>query len=209
MADQDNRMFQEMKKAARERLKSCSPGEIEKRAGVLFEEKESAFYLDSLGEKVKVTYPEFQVDGAAGEWHELVILHYLEMADGTPLSGELITFGQLPQGLVRGGKMDLEIEKKLGDFFGNSQAERMAEVCMPLGAGIGESRADFTAVFDFLPRYPVTMNLWFSDDEFAGTGKFLLDSSAEHYLSVEDAVTVATILLDRLKGKYDEAEQCS
>ncbi|MCI9175535.1 MAG: DUF3786 domain-containing protein [Lachnospiraceae bacterium] len=172
----------------------------------MFEGKESAFYLDSLGGRVRVSYPDFLVEGAVNEWHELVILHYLEMADGTPLSGELITFGQLPQGMVRGGGMDRESEKILGDSFGDSRAERMTEVCKSLGARILESKADLTAVFDFLPRYPITMNLWFSDDEFTGTGKLLLDRSAEHYLSVEDAVTAAAILLDILKERFKESE---
>ncbi len=196
---QDNRMFQEMKKAAWERLRSCDPLEIAKKAGVLFDEKERVFSFASLGKQIRVNYPGFQVEGALGEWHELVILHYLGMAEGTPLSKKLITFGQLPQGLVRGGGTDRETEKALGEYFGDGQVEKIKEICEGLGAKIVESKADFTAVFAFLPRYPVTMNLWFGDDEFPGTGKLLLDSSAEHYLSVEDAVTVGMILLEELK----------
>lgn len=196
---QENRMYQEMKKAAWERLRSCAPLEIARKAGVLFDEKESAFSFVSLGKQIRVAYPGFQVEGALEEWHELVILHYLEMADGTPLSGDLITFGQLPQGLVRGGETDRETEKTLGEYFGDGQVEKITEICERLGAKIAESKADFTAVFEFLPRYPVTMNLWFADDEFPGTGKLLLDSSAGHYLSVEDAVTVGMVLLEALK----------
>ena len=196
---QENRMYQEMKKAAWERLRSCAPLEIARKAGVLFDEKESAFSFVSLGKQIRVAYPGFQVEGALEEWHELVILHYLEMADGTPLSGNLITFGQLPQGLVRGGETDRETEKTLGEYFGDGQVEKITEICERLGAKIAESKADFTAVFEFLPRYPVTMNLWFADDEFPGTGKLLLDSSAGHYLSVEDAVTVGMVLLEALK----------
>ena len=196
---QENRMYQEMKNAAWERLRSCDPLEIARKAGVLFDEKESAFSFVSLGRQIRVSYPGFQVEGALEEWHELVILHYLEMADGMPLSGDLITFGQLPQGLVRGGETDRETEKTLGEYFGDGQVEKITEICERLGAKIAESKADFTAVFEFLPRYPVTMNLWFADDEFPGTGKLLLDSSAGHYLSVEDAVTVGMVLLEALK----------
>ncbi len=197
--EKENRMYQEMKKAAWERLRSCDPLEIAKKAGVLFDEKESVFSFVSLGRQIRVAYPGFQVEGALEGWHELVILHYLEMAKGEPLSGKLITFGQLPQGLVRGGGMDRETEKALGEYFGDGQVERITENCERLGAKIVESKADFTAVFEFLPRYPVTMNLWFADDEFPGTGKLLIDSSAEYYLSVEDAVTVGMVLLEELK----------
>ena len=63
---QDNRMFQEMKKAAWERLRSCDPLEIAKKAGVLFDEKERVFSFASLGKQIRVNYPGFQVEGALG-----------------------------------------------------------------------------------------------------------------------------------------------
>ena len=47
----------------------------------------------------------------------------------------------------------------------------------------------------FLPRWPVMLNLWFADDEFDGSARLLVDKSADHYLSIEDAVTVADIVI--------------
>ena len=44
------------------------------------------------------------------EWHHLVILHYLEMADGTPLGQRMTSFGELRDGLVRGGSFDRTCE---------------------------------------------------------------------------------------------------
>ena len=62
--EKENRMYQEMKKAAWERLRSCDPLEIAKKAGVLFDEKESVFSFVSLGRQIRVAYPGFQVEGA-------------------------------------------------------------------------------------------------------------------------------------------------
>lgn len=49
-----------------------------------------------------------------------------------------------------------------------------------------------------MPNYPVWLKIWFADDEFPASGRLLLDASAEHYLSIEDAVTVGELLLKLL-----------
>ena len=55
-------------------------------------------------------------------------------------------------------------------------------------------------VFPVLPRYPVTLKIWFADEEFPVSGKIFLQDHADHYLSVEDAVTVGEILLQKFIG---------
>lgn len=67
------------------------------------------------------------------------------------------------------------------------------------------SNADLCAVLPFLPQYPVTWKLGLAEevDEIDGSGRLFLDSSADHYLSVEDAVTAGTLILDRLQNKYE------
>ena len=52
------------------------------------------------------------------------------------------------------------------------------------------------------PLYPMTLKLWFADEEMPGSGRLLLDKSASHYLSVEDAVTAGELLLQKLSAQY-------
>ena len=78
--------------------------------------------------------------------------------------------------------------------------EELERRCRSLGAEILPSNADFCARFDFAPRYPVWMKVWFADEEFPASGRLLLDESAPHYLTVEDAVTVGSLILDQLTG---------
>lgn len=68
-----------------------------------------------------------------------------------------------------------------------------------------DSNADLCAVLPFLPQYPVTWKLWLAEeeDEIEGSGRLFLNGSADHYLSIEDAVTVGTIILDRLRQQYE------
>ncbi len=61
--------------------------------------------------------------------------------------------------------------------------------------------AEYAVRLPFLPRYPVTLQIWFADEEFAASGRLLLDESAGHYLGMEDAVTVGELLLELLFAK--------
>ena len=72
--------------------------------------------------------------------------------------------------------------------------------CGSLGAELLPSNADFCARFDFAPRYPVWLKVWFADEEFPASGRLLLDESAPRYLTIEDAVTVGSLILDQLTG---------
>lgn len=74
-----------------------------------------------------------------------------------------------------------------------------------MGAKLEDSNADLCAVLPFLPQYPVTWKLWLAEeeDEIDGSGRLFLDGSAGHYLSIEDAVTVGTIILGRLQWQYE------
>ena len=63
--------------------------------------------------------PAYEIRPAVDDWHHLLILHYLDLADGTPLSHQLMAFGDLPSGMVRGGGFDRQSEQDLGLRLGH------------------------------------------------------------------------------------------
>lgn len=197
--------FQEMRKPALQRLQGKSAEEIAARTGISFDRKRQVFALSSLGADIQVSYPGYEIRPALDEWHQLLVLHYLDMADGTPLSGQLMAFGDLPGGMVRGGGFDRQSEGTLGTHLGNGPSERVERICRALGAVLIPSNADLCAVFSVFPRYPITLKLWFVDEDIPGSGRLFLDQSAGHYLTVEDAVTAGTLLLDALVAKTADA----
>lgn len=205
MAVKENRAFTEMLAVAQSRLAGRSPLEIAEKARVTFDQEQQAFLFSSLGENIIVHYPSYEVEPKLEEWHHLVILHYLEMADGTPLGQRFVAFGDLRDGMVRGGGFDRTCEQTMARYFGKKPLENLQTVCTALGAKLKDSNADLCAVLPFLPQYPVTWKLWLAEeeDEIDGSGRLFLDSSADHYLSIEDAVTVGTIILDRLRHQYE------
>lgn len=189
-----NQMFDEMMKAARERLADRDPIVIAKNANV--EYSGGSFCFTSLGIPVTVSYPKCAIIPKLNPWHELVILHYLDLADGMLLTGKMITFAQQKDGMVRGGGFDRKAESTISKL----EFAVLKDQCAALGGVEKKSNADYCVDLPFLPMYPVTLNYWLTDEDFPASGRLLLDSSAEHYLSIEDSVTVGEVVLEALES---------
>ena len=199
--ERKNRAFQEMLTAAKGWLSGRSPEELAERAGAKWDPGAKFLKLQSLNQRLEVSAEDWSVRPQPEEWHHLILLHYLSIADGTQLSDEMISFGNLKDGLIRGTKFDRTADLALARFLKDREPEQIKEVCRFLGAGFRDSNADLCAVFPFLPRYPVAVKIWFADEEFPASGKMLVSASADHYLTIEDAVTAGEVML----GKLEEA----
>lgn len=199
---EENRAFQEMLQAAVKRLQDRSGEDIAAKSGTVFQKKRNVLEVLSFHETIEIQLPEFRINSDVDEWHHLILLHYLDMADGTESSSNLITFGNLKDGLIRGTKFDRTAEEKLEKLLQDKEPEKIQKACRILGAEFVETKADLCAVFPVLPRYPVTLKIWFADEEFPASGKLFLQDNADHYLSVEDAVTVGEILLQKLSETF-------
>lgn len=187
-----------MMQTAQERLLRHVPEEISEKAGVRYEN--GVFWVRTLGRRVEIQWPAGKITPPVSKWHTLTLLHYLDLADGTPLTGRTITFSQYKDGLVRGGGLDRNAELIVRRDLGGLPPEELTRRCENLGAELLPSNADFCARFDFAPRYPVWLKVWFADEEFPASGRLLVDESAPSYLTIEDAVTVGALILDELTG---------
>lgn len=194
----ENRMFEQMLIAAQERLADRQPQEICENANIIYNEKDGVFVLESLGQNVKIQYPSFAVTPELDGWHQLVILHYMDLADGAVLENRPISFSQLKDGMVRGGGLDRKCEAVIGSLLKQIPGDALIARCLSLGGQRIQTNADFTVLFPFLPNFPVTLKVWFADEEFDASARMLLDASADHYLTIEDAVTVGEILLEKM-----------
>ena len=202
---ENNHTFNEMEAVALERLKGMDPKEISQKTTIPFDEESSAIYLNSLGIDVTIHYPAYTIEPYLPDWHHLILLHHLEMAQGVGISKNNISFRELPDGFVRGEQFDKLCETIVARTIGNFELKGLTDACLAMGAKIQESRADLSAEFSFAPLYPVTLNLWLAEeDELPGSGKMLLDSNAAKQLSTEDAVTIGELILETIKTKYKE-----
>ncbi len=127
-----------------------------------------------------------------------VVLHYFLLADGFPLVGKFITYGEIPGGLTYAGVFRRRVILPFLSTFGEEieAFKRSAEAHKGVPALLGD--ASFT--FQIFPRVPVTLVLWKGDEEFPASGKMLFDASIDHYLGLEDVVVMGEMIVGRLKA---------
>ena len=91
---------------------------------------------------------------------------------------------------------------KLIKNFDGKSIDKIKEACIALGGEILESKEDLFAALMFLPRFPVYIKLWMSDDEIPGSGKMLFDNRCLHYLDEMDLHVLGPLLVDFLVMHY-------
>lgn len=194
-----NRQLQAMLEPVRDRLKKYSPEVLCRKAMVSFDENSQCFCLPSMGQEIIIHYPDFLVQQELEMWHYLTLLQYLDTADGIPLSGKWIGLQQMPGGLSRGRGFDKDIETMFERYFSGIKADEFLEKCLQLGGRKIEGKADVTAVIPYAPMFPVMVSFWESDDEFAASGKVLVDGNAEHYLTIEAAGGACSAVIQEIR----------
>lgn len=192
----ENQLLDNMLRAAKRRLIGRDPERIACSAEVDY--KNGEFRFLSLGREVCVSWPELDVTPELPHWQLLTFLHYLDLADGNPTTGRMKPFSAYRDGMVRGGGFDRDAEEIIRDKLGVMPEKLLQERCLALGGDLLPSNADLCACIRFAPRYPVWLKLWFADDEFPASGRMFVDEGAEHYLTIEDAVTVGMLVFEAL-----------
>ena len=116
----ENRQFESMFAVARARLARHAPEDIAEKAGVRY--ADGAFQIPTLGQTAAVRLPDCTIEPPLSNWHALTLLHLLDLADGTPLTGRTITLSQYKDGLVRGSGLDRNAELIVRRDLGGTDA---------------------------------------------------------------------------------------
>jgi hypothetical protein len=127
---------------------------------------------------------------------KILILHYLTLAKGTPATGRLIAFKQLPGCASYFPVFEQLAVKPLLEHFGK-EPEMLIEAAAKLG-GYQAKHGDIGVTINAFSRVPITIAMWRGDEEFAPRVNILFDSSISDYLPIEDIRDVCAILARRL-----------
>mgnify|MGYP002765861060 FL=1 len=196
----ENRAFMEMMKVAKEWLTGRKPLEIAEKTGISYDQRTEKFHLVSMGTDIYIHYPDYEIVPYVNEWQQLIILHYMNLATGAPLEKTWISMREMKDGMIRGGDFDMRCENVICQKLSQVTPEDFSEKCKRIGGKIIKGKADLTVQFAFLPYYPILLKMWFADDEFLASGRLLVDAKADQYLTIEDAVTVGQIVMEKLAG---------
>jgi len=178
-------------KLACEQLKNCDIEEQCQRSGAQFKviDSKKVITVEYLNKPYQIVLPDVAIS-ALGSKEEvplkgkILILHYFTQAKGTPMTGKLITFKELPAGANYFPTFSKRAIRPLIERFG-TEPHLLQAAARKLG-GYKADYGDVAVTIDAFRRIPITLVLWRGDEEFSPEGSILFDKSISDYLPTED-----------------------
>ena len=127
---------------------------------------------------------------------QILNLHYLLTADGTPLAAEWVAFRSLPGGLGYDAAFQGRANLRLAHAFGTGMSA-FESASRALG-GERLTFGDASFLFRLFPRVWLAVVLYLADDEFPASANVLFDAAVSHYLPTEDLAVLGGMLAGRL-----------
>jgi len=190
-----------------EELSLADPLAVCLNSAVTYNREQNSFILPYLNRKYLVNHrtgevkPLLNSPGVSIQL-QILFLHYLIRADGTPLKGEWITFKELPGGKIYLQAYQKRTIKPLLKHFGE-QPEKLGKIAALLN-GKSASFGYISVVLRPFPRVPVAFVLWRGDDEFPTSANILYDTSAAHYLPTEDYALLPGLIIWEMAAMLKE-----
>jgi hypothetical protein len=180
---------------ATENLLSSNIDQLCRKAGAqhIIRDSQDIIVLSHLNRLFHIKLPAVDVSLADSDEpvplrNKVLILHYLISVKKGALGRHLITFKELPEGIIYFPVFFKRAIKPLTDRFGDEPDQ--LNICSgELGSHAAEF-GDSSAVIEAFPRIPITPVLWQGDDEFTPTGNILFESSISSYLATEDIIVL-------------------
>lgn len=158
-------------------------------SGAEYAASEKSAHIYYLNQTYKIDYPQGEVTFRTGKESvpikdKILILDYFTRASGAPLTGKLITYKELHDGINYFSVFHKRAIQPFISFFGDNP-----ETLLKIAGNFCGTPADYgdTAVtIKAFPQVPITIALWRGDEEFGAEGSILFDSTVSEYLTNDD-----------------------
>ncbi len=157
--------------------------------------------LPVWGQMVRLAHPGFAAEVEdTGEpldpFTTLLLAYYFDRANGTPGSGNLIAFSELPDATFYAQAFQSYTGAELGRAFG-SDIDVFANAAAALG-GRPEPIADRAFSFPVLPLVRVTVACWQGDEDFPASYRVLFDAALARQLPTDVGAALGSSITQRL-----------
>ena len=157
--------------------------------------------VDYLGKPYVISFPDLTVlpEGDANELplrEKILVLRYLAQAKGTTATNKLITYRDIPGGVVYFPTFSKRSTAQLTRQFGR-EPELLVEASKTLD-GRETDLGDTGVVINGFNRVPITLVLWHGDKELAPQMNMLFDTNITDYLESEDVTVLCEVLTWKL-----------
>lgn len=132
---------------------------------------------------------------ALDKYSSSLILHYMLNADGTPLTGEWISYRELPGGLFYWKTIPAVLEPLVKEY--GSNGDRFLKRAFKIG---GEKYTGFkfgSVIYPF-KMFPVLIILDEKSEEFEASVRMLFDRSAPCYLKTDVVKLIVVYIVNKL-----------
>jgi hypothetical protein len=191
---------------AAEKLESLDPALVAEKSGARLGAK--GLRLDFVGQRIRVGLNPVVISGPEGAevglTDQVLILHYLNQADGRPVTGEWIAYREIPGAQAYHPVFYKRATAPLVAGFGQ-RPELLLELSGDLSAKPGQG-GDAAVIIQALPRVPLMLQVWKADEDFEAEAGVLLDRSISGYLSAEDVAWLAGRVVYPLVGRAKGAK---
>jgi len=159
------------------------------------------FRLSLFDAPVLVTYPgligfDTKKDDELPLPVQAVLAYYFHTSDGAPLTGQWVSFADLPDGRMYNQAFQGYSGDELVKAF-QLDVEAFKAACQK-GGGVATLVGDAAYIFQALPRLPLLVNYWCGDEDFSSSCKILFDSSVSHYLPTDVCAILGSMLTRKL-----------
>ena len=163
--------------------------------------KPNKIVIDYLNQPCHITIPDAEISLENSKIEvplkdKILMLHYFTSAKGTPPTGILINFKQLPGGLSYFPAFSQRTINPFVKHFGQKPA-LLIDTSEKLG-GYKTEQGDISATINAFNHVPITFALWRGDEEFSPSGAVLFDANISDYLPTEDVTVLCETVVWRL-----------
>ena len=129
---------------------------------------------------------------------EVILLHYLIHAEGAAVSGNWISYRQLPGAKLFEQRFINMVIHPMLDCFDND-VNSFREAAQALGGQVMKTSGDAAFRFNALPRLPIACIFNKGEGDIPSAASILFDDSASHYLPTEDLSILGGIMSSFMK----------
>ncbi len=172
-----------------------------RKSGAKYISSKKAVILDHLNRSYQIGFPGGEVslvgsDESVPIRDKILLLHYFTRARGTPLSGKMITYKELHDGINYYPTFFKRAIDPIINHF-REDPQKLLDAAKILG-GHKADYGDIALTIDAFPYVPLTIVLWQGDAEFAPEVNIMFDSTIPDYLPTEDITILCEIIAWRL-----------
>ncbi|TAK37124.1 MAG: DUF3786 domain-containing protein [Chloroflexota bacterium] len=173
-------------------MSSLVPSAVAARTGAQFDGR--AFTLKLFYRTFRIAFPAIAISEIGAQeppplWAQILLLHHLQTADGTPVADHWIAFRELPGGRFFESSYMQQSIAPLVERFGQD-LDGFREASRALGGTIMNRTGDAAFRFLAFPQMPIGCILYLADDEMPASVNIVFDESASHNLPTEDVAVL-------------------